>query len=90
VNQYNAVLGVRVFKNYGKWRVFADAMGGYQESKSGGESLHAWIEDVGGGVDRKLRFKKFSWRIQADYIHSQSYSANQNDIRGSTGLVWRF
>jgi len=90
VNQYNAVLGLRVFKNYGKWRVFADAMGGYQESKSGGESLHAVIEDIGGGADRKLHFKNFSWRVQADYVHSHMLSANQNDIRGSTGVVWRF
>jgi hypothetical protein len=93
VHQYNLVLGPRVSKNYGKWRLFADAMGGYQISKSGGENFHTVIEDFGGGVDRKfqlLRFKNFSWRLQFDYVHSHQLSATQNDVRGTGGLVWHF
>jgi hypothetical protein len=90
VNQYNLVLGPRVFRDYGKWRLFAHALGGIQESDSSGTSLHPIIEDIGGGADRKLPFKKFSWRLQIDYVHSHVLSATQNDVRGSTGLVWRF
>jgi hypothetical protein len=90
VNQYNLVLGPRIFRNYGKWRLFAHAMGGIQETDSSGTSLHPIIEDIGGGADRRLKFKKFSWRLQIDYVHSHVLSATQNDIRGSTGLVWRF
>jgi hypothetical protein len=90
VYQYNPVLGLRVSKNYGKWRVFAHAMAGIQITKTGGETFHPVIEDIGGGADRKLPFKRFSWRFQADYVHSHLLSANQNDIRGTTGLVWRF
>ena len=93
VTQYNLVLGPRVSKNYGKWRVFADAMGGLQEESSGGENFHTVIEDFGGGVDRKfqlLSFKNFSWRLQFDYVHSHELSAGQNDFRGSGGLVWHF
>ncbi len=93
VTQYNFVLGPRVFKSYGKWRVFADAMGGLQLSSSGGESFHTVIEDFGGGVDRKfqlLSFKNFSWRLQFDYVHSHELSAGQNDFRGSAGIVWHF
>jgi hypothetical protein len=48
------------------------------------------IEDFGGGADRRLPFKNFSWRLQFDYVHSHLLSANQNDYRGSTGIVWRF
>jgi hypothetical protein len=90
VRQYNLVLGPRVSKTYGKWRVFVHAMGGYQEASSGGEAFHTIVEDFGGGADRKLSFKNFSWRLQFDYVHSHELSANQNDFRGTTGLVWRF
>jgi hypothetical protein len=93
VTQYNLVLGPRVSRNYGKWRVFADAMGGLQEAKSSGENFHTVILDFGGGVDRKFQLlflKRFSWRLQFDYVHSHELSANQNDFRGTGGLVWRF
>jgi hypothetical protein len=90
VTQYNIVLGPRISMTFGKWRPFVHAMGGIQEANSGGAKFHPTIEDFGGGVDRKLPFRNFSWRLQFDYIHSHLLSANQNDIRGSTGLVWRF
>lgn len=90
VSQYNAVLGPRISMNFGKWRPFLHAMGGIQETFSGGQNFHPIIEDFGGGVDRKLPFKNFSWRLQLDYVHSHLLSQNQNDIRGSTGIVWRF
>jgi hypothetical protein len=90
VQQYNAVLGPRLSFHYGKWRPFVDVMAGIQETTTGGASFHPIIEDFGGGVDRKLPFKNFSWRLQFDYVHSHLLSANQNDYRGSTGIVWRF
>lgn len=90
VQQYNAVLGPRISFHYGKWRPFAHAMGGIEETTTGGASFHPVIEDFGGGVDRKLPFRNFSWRLQFDYIHSHLLSANQNDYRGTTGIVWRF
>jgi hypothetical protein len=90
IQQYNLVIGPRVSKNYGKWRLFAHAMGGYQQTDSGGETFHPVIVDGGGGVDRRLPFKHFSWRFQFDYVHSHLLSATQNDYRGSTGIVWRF
>ena len=93
VQQYNLVLGPRVSRSYGKWRVFAHAMGGLQEAKSGGQSFHTVVEDFGGGVDRRFQLlflKNFSWRLQFDYVHSHELSASQNDFRGTAGLVWRF
>ena len=90
VQQYNLVLGPRVSKSYGKWRLFAHATGGIQQTTTGGQTFHPVIVDLGGGVDRRLPFKNFSWRLQLDYVHSHLLSANQNDIRGSTGIVWRF
>jgi len=90
VEQYNLVLGPRVSRNYGDWRLFVHATGGIQQTNSSGATFHPVIVDVGGGADRKLHFKSFSWRFQFDYIHSHLLSANQNDYRGSTGVVWRF
>ena len=90
IQQYNAVLGPRISKNYGKWRIFADAMGGYQITRSGGETYHSVVIDGGVGADRKLPFKNFSWRFQFDYVHTHMLSENQNEYRGSTGIVWRF
>jgi hypothetical protein len=90
VDQYNLVLGPRISKNYGNWRVFGDLMGGIQQTNSSGATFHPVIVDLGGGVDRKLHFKSFSWRFQFDYVHSHLLSANQNDYKGSTGIVWRF
>ena len=90
VVQYNAVLGPRISRNYGKWRFFVHATAGEQFTTTGGESFNTIIEDVGAGADRRLPFKRFSWRLQLDVVHSHLLDANQYDVRGSTGLVWRF
>jgi hypothetical protein len=90
VVQYNAVLGPRISKNYGKWRVFAHVTAGEQFTTTGGESFNTVIEDAGAGADRRIPFKRFSWRLQLDVVHSHLLDANQYDVRGSTGLVWRF
>jgi hypothetical protein len=90
VQQYNAILGARVSKNYGKWRVFAHAGGGIAQLTTFNEAFNPILEDGGGGVDRRLPFKRFAWRLQGDYVHSHLLHANQNDFRVSTGLVWRF
>jgi hypothetical protein len=90
IQQYNLVLGPRVSRTYGKWRIFADVMGGIQQTRSGGQTFHPVAIDGGAGADRKLPFKNFSWRLQFDYVHTHLLSQNQNEYRGSTGIVWRF
>jgi len=90
VQQYNIVIGPRVSMNFGKWRRFAHVMGGTQKTNSSGTTFQPAAVDIGGGVDRKLPFKNFSWRLQFDYVHTHLLSANQNEYRGSTGIVWRF
>jgi hypothetical protein len=90
IQQYNLVLGPRVSMNYGKWRLFVHAMGGIQQTRSGGDTFHPVAIDGGGGVDRKLPFRNFSWRLQFDYVHTRLLSQNQIEYRVSTGIVWRF
>lgn len=93
IQQYEVLLGPRLSFNYGKWRPFVHIMGGAQRTTSDGFTHYPVAEDAGGGVDRKFQFlfmKHFSWRLQFDYMRTHLLSATQNDIRGSTGLVWRF
>ena len=90
VQQYNIVIGPRVSMNFGNWHPFVHAMGGIQKTNSSGTTFQPAAVDLGGGVDRKLPFRNFSWRLQFDYVHTHLLSANQNEYRGSTGIVWRF
>jgi hypothetical protein len=90
INQYNILLGPRVAHTFGKWRPFVHAMAGIQMVNVNDVRYHPLAIDVGGGFDYKLPFRNFSWRVQADYIHTHLLSAYQNDGRASTGIVYRF
>jgi len=90
VTLYNAVLGPRLSIDYGRWRPFVHALGGGQRVNSNSNINTHVALDFGGGADYRLWFKSFSWRLQGDYIHTHYYSANQNDFRASTGIIWRF
>ncbi len=90
ITQYNAVIGPRLSTTYGKWRPFIHATGGIRHIDSSNFIYNPILIDVGGGVDYKLFFKNFSWRVQGDYMHSRYAAHNQDDFRASTGIVWRF
>jgi len=90
VTQYIFLGGPRISFNYGKWRPFVHAMAGIRHINSDGFIYNPIAIDVGGGVDYRLHFKRFSWRVQGDYVHDNYASANQDDYRASTGIVWRF
>ena len=90
VTQYNLLGGPRLSTNMGKWRPFIHAMAGIRRLNSSGFTYSPLEIDVGAGVDYKLFFKNFSWRVQGDYMHTHYASATQNDYRASTGIVWRF
>lgn len=90
VKQYNIVGGPRISTNIGKWRPFVHAMAGIRHVDSNGFIYNPLVIDIGGGADYKLPFRNFSWRLQGDYMHGHYASANQNDYRASTGIVWRF
>jgi hypothetical protein len=90
ISQYNFVAGPRFAANFGKLRPFVQAFAGIKRVPVNGINYHPVAVDLGGGVDYKLPFRNFSWRLQGDYVHTRYLSAEQNDVRGSTGLVWRF
>jgi hypothetical protein len=90
VKQYNVVGGPRISATFDKWRPFVHAMAGVRHVDSNTLVYNPILIDFGGGVDYKLPFRNFSWRVQGDFMHSHYASANQNDYRASTGIVWRF
>jgi hypothetical protein len=90
ITQYNFLAGPRLAYSYGKWRPFVHVLGGLQRVKSDGNTYSHAALDVGGGLDYKLFFKNFSWRVQGDYIRTHYASANESAFRASTGIVWRF
>lgn len=90
ISQYNYLAGPRISGTYGKWRPFFQVMGGIQRVTSSGTIYNHLALDAGGGVDYKLWFKNFSWRVQGDYIRTHYASANEGAFRVSTGIVWRF
>jgi len=90
ITEYNLLFGPRLSTTYGRWRPFVHAMGGAHRVQINDIYHNPVAWDVGGGADYKLWFKSFSWRLQGDYTHSKVLSAVQNDVRLSTGIVWRF
>jgi len=89
LTQYNFLLGPRVSVNVGKWRPFAEALFGLGRENDGGFHQNSFASGFGGGADYKF-LKVFAWRVEADYIHTSYFSAKQNDIKASTGIVFRF
>lgn len=90
VKQYNFLGGPRLSATFGKWRPFVHAMGGIARVNSSGVIYNSIGIDVGAGVDYKLFFKNFSWRLQGDGMRTRYAVNTQYDVRVSTGIVWRF
>ena len=90
ITQYNFLAGPRFSATFGRWRPFVHAMAGIQMINSSGITYDPIAVDVGGGVDYRLHFKNFSWRVQGDGIRTNYATATEYDYRASTGIVWRF
>jgi hypothetical protein len=90
VSQYNFLVGPRVSISVANIRPFAEVLIG-----GGHVNLHLLSSDtsfataVGGGFDYKVK-RFLGWRVQADYIYTHFFSAKQNNVRVSTGIVFRF
>jgi hypothetical protein len=90
ISEYNFLGGIRIGFGNGKIRPFVHGLGGIKRIPVNGISYSPVAADIGGGLDYKLPIRNLSWRIQADYLHTNYLSASQNDVRASTGIVWRF
>ena len=91
VTEHNYLFGPRVSASFGKIRPFAEVLfgAGHVNLNNGGGSDTSFATAVGGGLDYKI-IRPIAWRIQGDYVQTRFFSATQNNVRISTGLVVRF
>src|SRR5437660_2449158 len=87
VSQYNYLFGSRVSVSVAKFRPFAEVLiGGSHVNVHLLSSATSFATAVGGGFDSKV-MRLLGWRLQADYVHTHFFNAEQNNIRISTGIV---
>jgi opacity protein-like surface antigen len=88
-HEYNVMFGPRVGVTIGKLRPFGEFEVGVGHVTASSESNTSFATAIGGGVDYKL-FHVVAWRGEVDYVHTSFFSAGQNNVRISTGIVLRF
>lgn len=91
ITERNVLFGPRVSFSAGKFRPFAEALFGAAHMNVGGGfgSDTSFATGVGGGLDYKI-IKPVALRLQGDYVQTRLFGATQNNIRISTGIVFRF
>ena len=90
VAEHNYLFGPRVSVSVGKIRPFAEALFGASHVNAGSVgSDTSFATALGGGLDYKI-IRPIAWRFQGDYVQTRFFSATQNNVRLSTGIVVRF
>ena len=87
----NFLVGPRVSFHIKGFRPFAEVLVGGAHVNAGvyQGTDNSFAAAVGGGVDAKLT-RRFSWRLQGDYLRTQFFGSRQDDGRIATGPVFRF
>lgn len=83
------VFGPRVSFSAGKLRPFAEALFGVGHVGGDGPSDTSFATALGGGIDYKI-FRPVALRSQGDYVQTRFFGTTQNNVRLSTGIVFRF
>ncbi len=86
---HNAIFGPRVSFSAGKFTPFVHALVGASHRGGGGTSETSFSDALGGGLDYRL-IHGIGWRFQLDALETRFFSARQNDVRFSTGIVLHF
>ena len=93
---YNFLIGPQYALRRDKSKFFVHGLfGKAQDRVDITTSLRNHFESVGraivagGGYDRELT-PRFTFRIQADFLDTDTFGATQKDLRVSTGLVFHF
>jgi opacity protein-like surface antigen len=97
--EFTVLFGPRVSVPLGKFRPFAEALfGAAHTNASQGSSLPdnfvqprdtSFATALGGGLDYKI-IRPIAIRIEGDYVQTRFFGETQNNIRISTGIVFRF
>jgi Outer membrane protein beta-barrel domain len=87
----NFLVGPRASFTTGAFRPFAEVLVGGAHVNAGvfAGTDNSWAAAIGGGADYTIT-PRFGWRLQADYVRTQFFGNTQNNVRASTGLVFRF
>ncbi|MGB2602582.1 MAG: hypothetical protein WBC78_03240 [Candidatus Sulfotelmatobacter sp.] len=89
-SENNYLFGPRVSLPMGRIRPFAEALFGVARVHGGEINPDtSFATAIGGGLDYKI-IKPIAWRFQGDYVRTSLFSATQNNVRISTGIVLRF
>jgi hypothetical protein len=90
ISEYHYLLGPRISASVGKIRPFGEVLvGAAHVNVHLVSSETSFATAVGGGFDYKV-IPLIAWRLQADYVYTHFFSARQNNMRVSTGIVFRF
>jgi len=91
VTEHNFLFGPRVSFSVGRFRPFAEALfgGAHVSANNGISSDTSFATALGGGLDYRI-FRPVAWRFQGDYVQTRFFDTTQNNIRLSTGIVFRF
>jgi hypothetical protein len=90
VAEHNVLFGPRASVSVGKFRPFAEALfgvGHVNASSVGSDTSFA--SAFGGGLDYRV-LRIFALRLQGDYVRTSFLHTDQNNLRLSTGIVFRF
>jgi hypothetical protein len=97
LTEYNFLIGPQLSYEKGRLRLFGDLLGGKAETKVAIQQLpRNEITSVGraiaagGGLEIIFKHHIAVRLVDADYVYSKSFSGNQNYVRVSAGLVYRF
>jgi hypothetical protein len=92
-SRHTVLLGPRVSLSLGKYTPFAEFLLGVAHQTDSGGSISnsdtTFATAIGGGLDYKL-VMGIALRAQGDSIHTTFFGHGQNDLRFSTGIVFRF
>jgi hypothetical protein len=91
VTEHNFLFGPRVSFSVKRFRPFAEALfgGAHVNVNNGVGSDTSFATAIGGGLDYKI-IRPVAWRFQGDYVETRFFGATQNNVRISTGIVFRF
>jgi hypothetical protein len=92
-SRHELMFGARASVSIGKYTPFAQLLIGLGHQRDSGRGASnsdtTFATAIGGGLDYKL-IAVVAARVQLDSIHTHFFNATQNDIRFSTGIVFKF
>lgn len=86
---HNVIFGPRISVPIGKFTPFAHVLVGVGHISDGSVSNTSFSDAFGGGIDYRM-IHGLGWRFQLDALQTRFFSATQDDVRFSTGIVLRF